>query len=48
MPGTAKKCEARRPELGRNGMADVDAVITTRELDRMIQEAGKMCIRDSL
>ena len=40
MPCTAKKFEARRPELGRNGMADVDAVITTRELARMIKEAG--------
>ena len=40
MPCTAKKFEARRPELGRNGMADVDVVITTRELARMIKEAG--------
>ena len=40
MPCTAKKFEARRPELGRNGMPDVDAVITTRELARMIKEAG--------
>ena len=40
MPCTAKKFEARRPELGHNGMADVDAVLTTRELARMIKEAG--------
>lgn len=40
MPCTAKKFEARRPELGRNGMADVDVVITTREMARMIKEAG--------
>ena len=40
MPCTAKKFEARRPELGRNGMADVDVVITTGELARMIKEAG--------
>ena len=40
MPCTAKKFEARRPELGRDGMADVDYVITTRELARMIKEAG--------
>ena len=40
MPCTAKKFEANRPELGRHGMADVDMVITTRELARMIKEAG--------
>lgn len=40
MPCTAKKFEAKRPELGHNGMADVDEVITTRELARMIKEAG--------
>ncbi len=40
MPCTAKKFEAKRPELGRHGMADVDVVITTRELARMIKEAG--------
>lgn len=40
MPCTAKKFEARRPELGHDGMADVDMVITTRELARMIKEAG--------
>lgn len=40
MPCTAKKFEAKRPELGHNGLADVDEVITTRELARMIKEAG--------
>ena len=40
MPCTAKKFEAKRPELGHDGMSDVDAVITTRELARMIKTAG--------
>ena len=40
MPCTAKKFEAKRPELGHDGMADVDYVLTTRELARMIKEAG--------
>ena len=40
MPCTAKKFEAGRPELGHNGVADVDIVITTRELARMIKLAG--------
>ncbi len=40
MPCTAKKYEADRPELSNNGLADVDVVITTRELARMIKEAG--------
>ena len=40
MPCTAKKFECKRPELGHDGMADVDAVITTRELAKMIKEAG--------
>lgn len=40
MPCTAKKFEARREELSHDGLADVDAVITTRELARMIKEAG--------
>ncbi|MBR0513966.1 MAG: iron hydrogenase small subunit [Clostridia bacterium] len=40
MPCTAKKFEAKRPELGRDGMQDVDEVITTRELAKMIKEAG--------
>ena len=40
MPCTAKKFEAARPELGHDGLADVDIVITTRELAHMIKEAG--------
>ncbi len=40
MPCTAKKYEAARPELSVNGQADVDCVITTRELAKMIKEAG--------
>ena len=40
MPCTAKKFEAARPELGRDGMQDVDAVLTVRELARMIKQAG--------
>ncbi len=40
MPCTAKKAEAARPELCDSGYRDVDIVITTRELGRMIREAG--------
>ncbi|MDR0396714.1 MAG: [FeFe] hydrogenase, group A [Oscillospiraceae bacterium] len=40
MPCTAKKFEAKRPEMYNGGLADVDAVITTRELARMLKEAG--------
>lgn len=40
MPCTAKKYEARRPELGRDGYQDVDVVITVQELARMIRSAG--------
>ncbi len=40
MPCTAKKFEAQRPELAAAGYPDVDAVITTRELAKMIKEAG--------
>ena len=40
MPCTAKKYEAARPELGNNGLQDVDAVLTVRELARMIKQAG--------
>jgi NADH-quinone oxidoreductase subunit G/NADP-reducing hydrogenase subunit HndD len=36
MPCTAKKFEARRPEMGN----DVDYVLTTREAAQMIKEAG--------
>ena len=40
MPCTAKKYECKRPELGHNGLSDVDIVITTRELARMIKMSG--------
>lgn len=40
MPCVAKKYEAERPELEYHGVKDVDIVITTRELGRMIKEAG--------
>lgn len=40
MPCTSKKEEIERPELLRGGERDVDLVITTRELARMIKEAG--------
>ena len=40
MPCTAKKFEASRPEFTNNGEPDVDAVITTQELIRMIKESG--------
>lgn len=40
MPCTAKKFEAARPEMNAAGSRDVDAVLTTRELGRMLREAG--------
>jgi NADH-quinone oxidoreductase subunit G/NADP-reducing hydrogenase subunit HndD len=40
MPCTAKKFEARREEMGSDGIFDVDAVLTTRELARMIRMRG--------
>ncbi len=41
MPCTAKKFEAKRPEMkNAEGLADVDAVLTVRELGRMIKQAG--------
>ncbi len=40
MPCTAKKFEAGRDELSNDGMQNVDEVITTRELARMIRRAG--------
>lgn len=40
MPCTAKKYEALRPELSQNGVIDVDAVLTTRQFNRMIQIFG--------
>ncbi len=40
MPCTAKKFEITREELGVDGICDVDVSITTRELARMIRQAG--------
>ncbi len=40
MPCTAKKYEANRPEMRSSGYKDVDYVLTTRELARMIKQAG--------
>jgi NADH-quinone oxidoreductase subunit G/NADP-reducing hydrogenase subunit HndD len=40
MPCTAKKFEAGRPEMGHDGSADVDAVLTTRELAKIIRMCG--------
>jgi len=40
MPCTAKKFESGREELTVDGLRDVDAVLTTRELAKMIKEAG--------
>jgi len=41
MPCTAKKYEAQRREMSLNGKdPDVDAVLTTRELGRMLRQAG--------
>jgi NADH-quinone oxidoreductase subunit G len=40
MPCTAKKFEAQRPEMCSSGYRDVDYVLTTRELARMIKQAG--------
>ena len=45
MPCTAKKYEAQREELKTDGLADVDAVLTTRELGRLIRRAGIMWSR---
>lgn len=42
MPCTAKKFEKDREQLVTNGLKDVDAVLTTRELAKMIKRAGIM------
>ena len=42
MPCTAKKYERQREQMKVNGYWDVDAVITTRELARMIKRSGIM------
>ena len=40
MPCIAKKFESKRPEMENDGLRDVDNVITTRELARMIKQAN--------
>lgn len=40
MPCTAKKFEAKRAEFASDGSPDVDHVLTTQELARMINETG--------
>lgn len=40
MPCVAKKAESKRPELAGDWGKDVDIVITTRELGRMVKEAA--------
>ncbi len=40
MPCTAKKFECNRDEMADSGVQDVDYVLTTRELGKMIKQAG--------
>jgi NADH-quinone oxidoreductase subunit G len=40
MPCTAKKAESQRSELAHEGISDVDFVLTTQELARLIKSAG--------
>jgi NADH-quinone oxidoreductase subunit G/NADP-reducing hydrogenase subunit HndD len=40
MPCTAKKFEMQRPEMFHDGVADIDAVLTTREMARLIRMRG--------
>jgi NADP-reducing hydrogenase subunit HndD len=40
MPCTAKKSECQRSEMNDSGYQDVDFVLTTRELGKMIKQAG--------
>ncbi len=40
MPCTAKKFEVTRPEMVNNGVPNVDAVLTTRELIKLIKQSG--------
>lgn len=40
MPCTAKKFEKERPEMNASGYQDVDAVLTSRELGRMLRQEG--------
>ena len=40
MPCTAKKYECERPEMSDSGFRDIDHVLTTRELGKLLKEAG--------
>ncbi len=40
MPCTAKKYEARRPEMSREGVPDVDVALTNREFARLLDHFG--------
>ena len=40
MPCTAKKFECARPEMKSSGFQDVDVVLTTRELGRILRQSG--------
>ena len=40
MPCTAKKNEKERPEMENEGLRDVDVVLTTRELAKLIKRSG--------
>ena len=40
MPCSCKKYEKNRPEMEVNGLRDVDAVLTTRELGKLIKRSG--------
>ena len=40
MPCSAKKFECNRPEMCDSGYKDIDYGLTTRELAKMIREAG--------
>jgi iron-only hydrogenase group A len=40
MPCTAKKFECQRSEMDSSGVRDVDVVLTTRELGKMVRAAG--------
>ncbi len=40
MPCIAKKFEAKRPEMENDGLRDIDYVLTTRELARLIKKNG--------
>ena len=45
MPCTAKKFEALRPEMRSSGFQDVDYVLTTRELGKLLKSSG-ICFND--